>query len=445
MDYSTLLCLKSLSNLASIFMKLVLSVLGLSSCFDYDGIAKIQNLATSHSSFLFLQPLEGSSKASPGSAQAQQHSAAATARTTVPCYFYFNAFCMKGDQCPFSHAVEGTPPAQKAPKAGSREISNGPAADDLPLKPTEDARDMALQEVNPSRESLGPSSSDDEGSVSDRSSEGPGEDPAEAEEERWESSPGFDVLVDDGSEQPAYEDDGDHLQAAQETGSEAALCSQFIRYDYDGSADFASDRRPCEGYDGFDDGYAADCAEGDEDQMPYERTRRHPPMHRDEEPRGGVDLRDHLRKRRRVDFHHAVPLGSPRGMPSEPAWEESWRTAGGPRYPCYGRQREGRERRRERLERRPSPNGRIVEPTTFSLMKDQLHQGRPRSKNRRGELTSADFEGPKPLSELLKDKRRSTPRCELASVGGHGRESSGDEEEDDLVGEREKKVAGILA
>ncbi|CAA7408867.1 unnamed protein product [Spirodela intermedia] len=439
-------------------------------------------------------PLEGSSKASSGSAQVQQQSAAATTRTTVPCYFFFNAFCRKGDQCPFSHTVDEISPAQKAPRAVSKETDDGPATADLPLKPTEEeTMDNALQEISPSLESLGSSTSDyegssaikpsenpspkvnyvdqREGSFSDHSSDGLGEDHAEAEE-RWESSPGFDVLVDGRSEQLAYEDDGDYLQA-QEMESEAGLHGQIIHYDYEDSAAYdAINYRPYEGYDDFDDGYAADCAEGDEEQMLYRRKRSH-----GVEPQGAADLRDHLRKLRRVDFHHPMPLG-PReggsfysavsdssefpekrgmallcsdGLPSEPQLEERWRKAGGPRYLDYGRQRESRERRRERLERRPLRNGRFIEPAAFSLMKDQMHQGRPRSRNplprqtRRGELTSADFEGPKPLSEILKDKRRSTPRSELTSVEGHGRGSSVDEEEDDEVDEHEKKVAGILA
>ncbi|CAA6671749.1 unnamed protein product [Spirodela intermedia] len=292
---------------------------------------------------------------------------------------------------PFLHTVDEISPAQKAPRAVSKETDDGPATADLPLKPTEEeTMDNALQEISPLWSLWVNYVDQREGSFSDHSSDGLGEDHAEAEE-RWESSPGFDVLVDGRSEQLAYEDD-------------AGLHGQIIHYDYEDSAAYdAINYRPYEGYDDFDDGYAADCAEGDEEQMLYRRKRSH-----GVEPQGAADLRDHLRKLRRVDFHHPMPLG-PReggsfysavsdssefpekrgmallcsdGLPSEPQLEERWRKAGGPR---------------------------------------------------RGELTSADFEGPKPLSEILKDKR------------GHGRGSSVDEEEDDEVDEHEKKVAGILA
>ncbi|MQM16621.1 hypothetical protein Taro_049575 [Colocasia esculenta] len=328
-----------------------------------------------------FQPLEGLTDASSSSVHVAHHSVITASKTNVPCYFYFNAYCMKGDQCPFSHVMDDISHAQKFPKIAPEATATHlpmnkactvsdtrPAAVEIPSyftdvisnpkeltyeTPGKNVDDTTLNNISnepsPSLDSPGSSNHDyeepmamlpdnpspeekymntREDSFSEHSSDELVKDHTEPEE-RWESSPGFDVLVDDVSEQLAYEDDADYLQVRE--GESGRLHNHLMHYDYEDSAaydpmdypddGFVYDQCPYDAYEHFSDGYAPDYAGGVPEPSGKRRLdsmlhRKRRSLHKEwETEQHGVDLRDHLRKRRRMDVH-LVSQDSRRCRPS---------------------------------------------------------------------------------------------------------------------------------
>uniref|UniRef100_A0A1D1XEC2 Zinc finger CCCH domain-containing protein 34 n=1 Tax=Anthurium amnicola TaxID=1678845 RepID=A0A1D1XEC2_9ARAE len=519
-------------------------------------------------------PLEGLTETSSNSVHVAHHSVVATSKTNVPCYFYFNTCCMKGDQCPFSHVMDDVSHGRKFPKTATPEATSshlvvnktctendtGPSSVEIPENPADGtskepitvtqakvviadtAPNNISEEASHSHESPGSSNPDyekpiikspdnpspedkyinrREDSFSERSSEELVENPKESEE-WWESSPGFDVLVDDGSEQLAYEDDVDYLQV-RERESER-LHNHLMHFDYEDStaydsmdfpdAGFMYDHSLYDAYEHFNDGYAPDYAgripepSGERMLEPMLHRKRRSPQREWGAERGRVDLRDHLRKRRRVDTclvsrnsrkHHPSHTKSTSqkhlGIPGmhltyqdrltselrrelrrnnirssrserESALDESCRREGRLGYPYFSRsivpsrnsemqptldenhrrfgrlgyrdfarpivhpwRRENRGKRGRRDRQHSLPQVLAIEelrpmqmpvassngPRRLSQLRDEkrnVHAGRYGSENHvprqlKGAL-STDFEGPKSLSELLKDKKKFT-------------------------------------
>ncbi|XP_038984658.1 zinc finger CCCH domain-containing protein 32-like [Phoenix dactylifera] len=317
-----------------------------------------------------------------------------------------------------------------------------------------------------------------------------------AEQDKWwESSPGFDVLVDDESEQLAYEDNADYLLAQEKEAN--ILHGHLLQHDFESSTGYDPRDYPdvehtyANGiYDSYDylDRYNPEYFERTPD---YSRKRILEPMfhqrrklpHREHgvAASDGLDLRDHLRKRRRMDVyqslseswnlhsnrrrdHNRKRLGwhemgwYPGRLASEvgknmtiSSQSKTVSTSNDHRrhgrlgeYPWSNRHSRSRRKEREarrRKHRKPLPTlyceisqgsaskkekSQPVMAANFSGPKTlaEIKEAKSRAKaNGDGSEScmpqhsrrpnSEDFEGPKPLNELLKDKRRPL------SIGGN--------------------------
>lgn len=282
-------------------------------------------------------------------------------KTNVPCYFYFNGFCNKGDKCSFMHGSDGNAPAGKSTRTESastdaplleNKISSGNETGSVPtethLNPSESVPKVAinlnfepkeeLQESVPKNVSPrcpSPQIADceyDEPAVirsesllladgfiqsrshlaEDQSSEEQVEEDIEPEE-RWESSPGFDVLVGDKSENVDYEDDPEYLLDLDREQRELNYLGYGfedpVKYDPtypDSELHYERDRY--NGYDHLDDEHLysnggrvpGHSREKMLDSI-LSRKRKFVPMEQIVDDHNGMDLRDHLRRRRVID------------------------------------------------------------------------------------------------------------------------------------------------
>ena len=282
-------------------------------------------------------------------------------KTNAPCYFYFNGFCNKGDRCSFMHGSDGNAPAGKSTKTASastdapfveKKISAGNetqlAQTETHLNPSESVPKVAinlnsefkegLEEPVPNNVSQQCASPQiavcgyDEAPAirseslliadgfiqsrshfeADQSSEEQVEDDIEPEE-RWESSPGFDVLVGDKSENLGYDDDAEYLLDLDREQRE--LSCHFLGYDFEDPVKYDpthpdlkhNERDIDDGYDPDDKhlfnnvrrdpGHSRDSML---DSILF-RKRKHVPMELTVGDHNGMDLRDHLRRRRVID------------------------------------------------------------------------------------------------------------------------------------------------
>ncbi|XP_020270721.1 zinc finger CCCH domain-containing protein 34-like [Asparagus officinalis] len=457
-------------------------------------------------------PLEGLPATVSEATQLQSNALAPTTKANVPCYFYYNAYCIKGDQCPFLHEVmsaqkfpkaapESTivhPPLENKASAGSDtgsasiEVPSNPPNGTIELIKQENSKEIiqqpapavVLEEPSPSAESSVPDceepgiKSPEEKSplptefmngspqlCPDQSSDDIVKESAEGDE-WWESSPGFDVLVDDGSEQLAYEEDADYL-LVQDRESEM-LHRGLLPYDYEVAAGFDPLAYPDAGYL-YEHGVYENFDHADNRNTPecFHRVSEHsrkrnlePSPHRRRKPSrrrheviGGrevVDLRDHLRKRRRTDRSPHKRHSSRTHNDSESAALRDFQRRGWSGKSQSIRHPRPRLREREnRRIRKPPPvlfseisRGPVPERTESSLIKStganfsgpktlaQIKEEKMRAKEVDGKEScgdhiprnprrpwSKDFEGPKPLNELLKEKR-SVPGGEHNAISG---------------------------
>lgn len=459
-------------------------------------------------------PLEGLTEPVRNSVQLPTYHTVPTSKSNIPCYFYFNAYCIKGDQCAFLHDMS---PAQKFPKAASEPTTNppeiktstesdtGPASVEVPANPSEGTSELVKQynskEVrHPAQGSvLGESSPSAESSVPEceepaiklpdsplppveyRNGSDEHLSPGQSSEELvkesnepdewWESSPGFDVLVDDGSEQLAYQDDAEYL-LARERESEM-LHSHLLHYDFEGSTGYDPMAYPDAGYLYDHSAYDSyDCLENRHTYDSHDRLEnRHTPEYfqRDSEQsrerflepkihrkrklshrecevdvRGGMDICDHpRRKHRRLDGrqvcqnfrkHHSRTRGNSRersvrhGMgpllPGRLASEvgknmigsshgesESLRNdrrmRGWSGYPQP--HRHSRSRHRERESRRHAKPPRALS--------SEFSQGSASKEAKSTRVMTAGFTGPKTLGQIREEK--SGAKADRDGTGSH--------------------------
>ncbi|XP_010914899.1 zinc finger CCCH domain-containing protein 34 [Elaeis guineensis] len=308
-------------------------------------------------------PLEGLTETLSESVPLPSYSSVPTSKSNVSCYFYFNSYCIKGDHCPFLHDIL---PAQKVPATASEaasfhsveqktstESDTGPASLEVPANLLEGTPELIkqclakeafqqqpLEERSPSVESSVPECekpaiklSDsllpsvdyvnlDAHLCQDQSSEDLVKECTEADE-WWESSPGFDVLVDDGSEPLAYEDNADYL-LAQETEERQSniLHGHQLQHDFESSAGYDPRDYPDAGhmyehgiYDSYDylDRYNPEYFERTPEyyrerilEPMFHQRRKLPHRAHGVAASDGLDLRDHLRKHRRMDLYQAL-------------------------------------------------------------------------------------------------------------------------------------------
>lgn len=290
---------------------------------------------------------EASSESAPLSSQLPEP----VTKTNVPCYFYFNGYCNKGDMCSFLHGSDGTPtsvkksfkaisaitdalPLENKTSAGSNtgsipiEVATlHPTSAQTALKAeveiqsehTEDLHESAPKEgrsvsipksVSEFEEAVAIKSDSlhsaegftqnrsrqsSEEQVDDDDDDGDDDDDDRIEpEERWESSPGFDVLVDNGSGNLGYED-----EMIEREGRD--LDNHFFEYAYEEPVEEYVPRYPDAGILYERGIYQLE----NEHDLEYDRKRSRemmPSSNRKRKflstARSGLDLREALRKRR---------------------------------------------------------------------------------------------------------------------------------------------------
>ncbi|KAJ0091024.1 hypothetical protein Patl1_13116 [Pistacia atlantica] len=386
-------------------------------------------------------------------------------KTTVPCYFYFNGFCNKGDRCSFMHDPEGSAPAgiysRKASaitdalpteNKASTGNDNRSALKERRPNPSETVTKPAMvMSIQPKEyllqsaprsilwRSASPQMSLSEGEeaatiksdliapvegfmktrshlCTDWNSEEQMDGHIEPEE-RWESSPGFDVLVDSDnrSENLGYEDDSEYLLAMNR--EHGGLNSHFLGYDledqvkYDPTypdAELLDERQIYRGYDCLDNGFILDnviepSIRGRERMLDslFSRKRKFLPS-KVAVNDCSVDLRDYLRKRRVIDDHRII---------SSSRKHESHRLVV---------RRQERSRRHvigQRLHRRLAS---VVGKNNIESYEDNgtLSIG-ANPAERRSTETSTAFTGPKTLAEIKEEKKKTEENGDYSGETGH--------------------------
>ncbi|PPS14756.1 hypothetical protein GOBAR_AA05814 [Gossypium barbadense] len=424
-------------------------------------------------------PLDVHSQVPSESAALPYQCSTAANKTNLPCYFYFNGFCNKGDRCSFLHGPDDSTITVNSLKTGA-----------LPLdRKTFVENDVgAVQtETHPNPSKTAPISIKDTGvqlktnlqqpvpktmikrSVSPKTSVFDLEQAGFEPEERWESSEGFDVLVDNKSEDLDYGNDSEYQKDPEEEQTD-----YFFSYDYEDSVqhetrypdlEFSYDRDVYDAYEGSDNEYIFNNPRnpfvhpGDKrrlDSMFSQKRRRLLPFERSID----VDLRDYLSKRRvvkgnplkclsRSEYSHLISrsLERPRrrsmgrklsGRLASKVGKHYIESTGGQVGFRNGTNRHGwlkhlepnrsirRPYREKKLPRRKSVSSEVSRnlisrerkyedaSTAFTGPKTlaQIREEKRKTEENGGKMrhsiitASADFQGPKPLSEILKDKER---------------------------------------
>ncbi|XVF34702.1 hypothetical protein REPUB_Repub18cG0081700 [Reevesia pubescens] len=301
-------------------------------------------------------PLDGHAQVSSESAVLPCQFSAPVNKTNLPCYFYFNGFCNKGDGCSFLHGPDGSSITRKSSKTDSLPLDHKTSIEnDAGVAPTEthpspsktapnSSKDMAAQlkeELQQSasktmiQKSVSPKTSvfgyEEAAFVKSRSlllKEGISQsrspmctDESSEEqvdghverEERWESSPGFDVIVENKSEDLDYENGSECLLAPDEEQRE-----QYLACDYEDSVQhetrypnvkFPYDRDVYDAYEGSDNEYIFDKVRNPPahprdrrlDSIFFQKRRRLLPVEVSIDEHIGMDLRDYLMKGRVVE------------------------------------------------------------------------------------------------------------------------------------------------
>lgn len=454
-------------------------------------------------------PLDGHVQVASESAALPYQGSAPASKTSFPCYFYFNGYCNKGDRCSFLHGPDdsgitgkalktdalpldqktyiendaGAPPTAKHPNP-SKTAPNSSKHMDAQLKERhqQSAPKTVLQKIVSPKTSvpeLGEAAFDKSNSLileecitENRSpvsidegsdSEDQVDDHVEPEE-RWESSPGFDVLVDNKSEELDYENDSEYLPAIDGEQRE-----HFLSYDFE---DTVQHETPDVEFPYDQDVYAA--YEGSDNERIFDHVRIHPrdrmldsiifQKRRRLSPGGlsiSVDLRDYLKKRgvvegnpldhfsRRSGYSNLIGRNSEgnqghnmgrklRGRLASKLGKHSIESMGDQDRSHNGTNRHGwlkhskpnhsirRPYSEKRLSRRKSVSSEVSSNPIYRERKStqasdaftgpktlaQIREEKRKTKENSGKMrhssisASADFQGPKPLSEILKDKGR---------------------------------------
>ncbi|KAI4344104.1 hypothetical protein L6164_011373 [Bauhinia variegata] len=424
-------------------------------------------------------------------------------KTPAPCYFFFNGFCNKGDSCSFLHGPNDSIPSVKSVKnspgstvalmledktssgnktdAGSTPTKKNPSPSETSPKAPLDFKFQRMEDLQqPVPENVKPQSASQQISiyeyrepnvnrsdsiipvdisvhgVSHLCIEQSLEEQVKTEhikpEERWESSPGFDVLVDDESENGGYEDNSEYLPvfdreqrevAGQYLGPEADILYEEEIYDgyryLDNEQNIAIDRRVPSYY----------SREIVVDSI-LSRKRIYMPDEMAACDRN-LDLRDHLRRRREfsglpvkgflsshessrlmvqseerhlrrgIDRRISRRLTSEVGLNTLGSLGEGETLSIANKHGLFrhSQQRRSRKQYREKpakrkflssnTSRKPVSKERrsIQESTTFTGPKTlaQIKEDKKAEENGHFKSTSSDFQDPKPLSEILKEKR----------------------------------------
>ncbi|EEF37903.1 zinc finger CCCH domain-containing protein 34 [Ricinus communis] len=406
-------------------------------------------------------------------------------KTNVPCYFFFNGFCNKGDRCFFMHGPEANSFTGKSGSTSSAikenipldskisggndtvsaptEVNANPsetaakAVKDLKLQPYEDFQFPAPEKtvmrspspqiaVSQSEEAviLNPSfllkvNSFTESRSLAYTTQSPEEemDDHVEPEERWESSPGFDVLVDDKSENLDYEDDQEYLLPLDMEQRDPNNC--FLGYDFENLVEYdhayhdAEDDYGSGKYDNtdfadnvhiFDDvGNDSGLSRNSVTDSLLSQKRKLVAMELSINDQRIVDLRDRLGKDRAIHGHTVIRssrrhysshlLGHGQGRPGsnqrphgklvlevkstaiEPHRKNGSQLYGGNDHGWLRHSRSNRSRQRDkerRLARKQSLSSEVLR--------------KPASKERKSSQASTQFTGPKTLAQIKEEKKK---------------------------------------
>ncbi|XP_028781403.1 zinc finger CCCH domain-containing protein 17 [Neltuma alba] len=285
------------------------------------------------------------------------------ANKTVPCYFFFNGFCNKGDRCSFLHGPDyssfpgkagkndcgsndalpsenKTSSGNKAGVAMTTETCPDPseiapkALHNCKIEPVEDPQRSILKNLKQQNTSPEISAYEykeatvirpdpvypDKDFIHGISHMCTDQSPDERvhnhmePEERLESPPGFDVLVDDEMESPTYGDDSEYLPVDREYQE---LNGQYLQYEFKDTVEYDPECSEAEAdilYEEMHGGYRfmdGDHILADDRRVPafsreriidsiLSRKRIRMPAEMTACNRN-LDLRDHLRRRREIN------------------------------------------------------------------------------------------------------------------------------------------------
>lgn len=300
-------------------------------------------------------PLESRSETSSEFAPPPNKSAVPVNKTNAPCYYYFSGYCNKGERCLYLHGPDddttawksskiasGVPDGPTAEKKTSAGSETGPSAVEKHPNSCETGPKAAAHEYIKSKVDLHLMTNNvGEQSASHETSGSPSEEATavgldslvsaegfthggsdlspnqssdkevenNVEREEWlESSPGFDVLVDDRVEGLSHEDDQNYM--LHHDMEDRELDERFAGYDFDNNLEYdpaypdmgiVSDEEQDASY------YNAENHEINEyvremlipaHERQSVRRKRELPRELAFRGRGNVDLRDFLKKRR---------------------------------------------------------------------------------------------------------------------------------------------------
>ncbi|KAF5182068.1 Zinc finger ccch domain-containing protein [Thalictrum thalictroides] len=308
-------------------------------------------------------PLEGRSENPSESSSLPNQASVPVSKSNVPCYFYFNGFCNKGDNCSFQHGPNIVTSGQFLKSASivsdvhlsenKTLATNNEGISTLTCNQLETTKTVGqgiqfqskiecqpltsnniLQQSPSPRNSLpesdeaiikseillpapnlrSPLCEDRSPFCADQCSEDQFDSHIEPDE-RGESSPGFDVLVDDGSENLGFDDDQEYLVAHKR--EDRVFQEHLLPYEYEDQVGYDPGEYPDLGLMYEHDMYRSYGRH--EDDHISDHVRRIPkrsremmqngvvlqkrqilPREADFNNRNGPDLRNHLSKRRRV-------------------------------------------------------------------------------------------------------------------------------------------------
>nr|CAD1842947.1 unnamed protein product [Ananas comosus var. bracteatus] len=348
----------------------------------------------------------------------QSYGALSSGKANIPCYFYRHAHCIKGDQCLFLHDFLPAPKLSGVAPEATTGLSMGkiafackdkckevsPQPEPCPLL---EEKALSVDSIPESKEHaiLLPESCSH--FWSDQSSEELAEDCSDTEDvTNLDASPGFDVLVDDGSEQLADEDDAEN-QLAQKGESKIPYRHNFS-YDFQELAgydksDFPDHEFLYDSYDhlGLYERELEFCREKISERM---LCRKRKPLYTAHE----------------MGWHHRrrLILESPKIATILPLY---------PKQPRKKRRKKAHRRRGTNHSSRSDKDIKLTSPLVKSavvtadfsgpktLAQIKEENGRGNSKGSGSAINihqhsrshlSNDFDWPKPLNELLKGKKR---------------------------------------
>ncbi|XP_047308488.1 zinc finger CCCH domain-containing protein 17-like [Impatiens glandulifera] len=475
-------------------------------------------------------PLDAGAEVSSEVTPSQNQSAPTSSKVNVPCYFFFNGTCNKGDRCSFSHGPDDNTPARKSLKiptavdtissqtrknpetnsephhdlfkSNSRQVVETQTQTPVIIPTKEDVRLSAPPTNNFTFNVPVQTHEDDSGEFMSevlnrptticviQSPRDQGGDGHFDGEDRLESSPGFDVLVDNGSDDAEYEDGQDYTLGL-DHGLDAdgrELNGQYGRYDYEEPIEYdpeyphmGNNSREDEIRDSYpqindENEYSSGRRTRERLSAPiFTRKRKNFPADYPSDDNRMVDLRYHLENRkqtnggssgqfaRRQNAHHPQRLGyenrsGSRRQQQQPAWrpqrklneegvnllnENGWDRGGG----GYRMNRPSNNNNNVRVSGgqdlnvennyissegsgmgTPVPWKRrlgersdlFTRPKTLAEIREEKEKfigGETTTTMGREMMVCEDFEAPKPLSEILKDKNRLASVVEAKEVG----------------------------